>query len=85
MSPVQGWQPARTGLQQVRDFLLCIMALLVSVVCALILYLALATGSAIHELRTREPVPVPTFPGIDPLPTGKNGQPCLGEELPAGC
>lgn len=77
----------RTGLQKTRDIALTVMAVMVSVVCALLLYFTAVAGSAIADLgrNTVPNTPVENFePG--PVPTGSGGVPCYGEEpAPPGC
>lgn len=80
----------RTGLQRTRDIALTVMAVLVSVVCAVLLYVTIAAGSALSQLGRSPAVPaVPAVPAenFEPSPsaTGSNGELCLpGENIP-GC
>lgn len=74
----------RTGLEKTRDVLLAVMAVMVSVVCALMLYLAFTAGSALSELGRTDPAPAVTE-NFEPVPTNSAGEECVGEELPPGC
>jgi hypothetical protein len=65
------------------------MAVMVSLVCAVLLYLTVAAGSALGELGNRiDPAPTATFdePSYeDPVPTNSAGEECIGEVPPPGC
>jgi hypothetical protein len=78
----------RTVLQQIRDIALTIMATLVSIVCALIIYLVFAAGASLADLGNNSGDPAPGFsfePEPEVIPTGSNGEPCIGEVPPPGC
>ncbi len=64
-------------MQTVRDILLSLMAILVSAVCVVILYLVFTAGAALSELGNTDPAPLPSYgPAAE----------CIGEEpLPADC
>lgn len=67
-------------MQKVRDVMLTVMALLVSIVCAGLIYFALAAGSALSEIGTPQS-PVST---ADLLPD--DPPECVGEEpIPGNC
>ena len=74
---------SRTALQKTRDVLLSLMAVLVSLVCALVLYLAFTAGSALAELgHNGDPAVTQNF---EPTPTGPVGEECQAEVPPPGC
>ncbi len=82
---------SRTMLQKVRDIALTIMAILVSITCALLLYVAFAAGSALSDLGNNlgdGSTPAPTF-NLDqpaqPIPTNSLGEECIGEVEIPGC
>jgi len=75
-------------LAKIRDVALTVMAVLVSLVCVVILFVTFAAGSALSEIGDRlnnpTPEPVATFdPG--PVPTNSAGEECVGEIPPPGC
>jgi hypothetical protein len=79
-------------LQKIRDVALTVMAVLVSLVCAVLLFLTVAAGSALSEIGNRISTPTPAAtldePSHEeplPLPTGDNGEPCIGEVPIPGC
>jgi hypothetical protein len=78
-----GTPTPRTGLQKTRDIALTVMAVLVSVVCGVILYVTIAAGSALSELGKADPTP--TFNFDEPVPTNSAGEECIGEVPPEGC
>lgn len=79
----------RTGLQKTRDVALTVMAILVSLVSAVLLYTAIAAGSAIAELGKDDPTPAPAInwdlPTEQPIPTNSAGEECIGEVEIEGC
>ncbi|BEL07842.1 hypothetical protein Q0Z83_060330 [Actinoplanes sichuanensis] len=82
----------RTGLQKARDIALTVMAVLVSIVCLLLLYVGVAAGSALSDVSNRlsESTPTPAFtfdtPAVpDPVRTNADGVECIGEEAIPGC
>lgn len=73
----------RTVLQNVRDVALTVMAVLVSLVCALVLYFAIAAGSALAELGDNlddDPTPAEDFTSVP-----GDGGACLGPNPPSWC
>lgn len=74
----------RTVLQGTRDVALTVMAVLVSIVCAFMIYVAVAAGSALADLGNLDPTPTLTE-NIQPVPTNSAGEECVGEVPPAGC
>jgi hypothetical protein len=76
-----GARPRRTRLQKTRDIALTVMAVLVSVVCAIAIYLAVTDRSAISDVGTSDdPTPsvTHTFKVTDP-------DPCTGSIPPPDC
>lgn len=76
----------RTGLQKTRDVALTVMAVVVSIFCAVMLYFTVQAGAALSRLgdlsgiTNQAPASNP-----DPIPTGSNGEPCVGEVSQPGC
>lgn len=86
LEPLTVARSARTVLQKIRDIALTVMAMLVSVLCAILLYVLFAAGSSLAELGDRATDPAPTFNfDSDPVPTNSAGEECIGEVVPAGC
>jgi hypothetical protein len=76
----------RTGLQKVRDVALTVMAVLVSIVCAVAIYVAVAAGSALSDIGSNtDPTPAATGEQFEPVPTNPSGEDCIGEVPPPGC
>jgi hypothetical protein len=75
-------------LGRIRDIALTVMAVLVSAVCVVALYVVFAAGSALAHLgdQVNNPTPAVTE-NFDPgaVPTNPAGQECVGEEPPPGC
>jgi hypothetical protein len=82
----------RSGLQKIRDIALTVMAILVSILSLVLLYVIFAAGSALSDLGknlgdSTTPAPAITFdvPTQPAIPTNSAGEECIGEVEIPGC
>jgi len=70
---------------KIRDIALTVMAVLVSLVCVLVLYVAVSAGSALSKIGDdADPQPA-VSEQFEPDPVNPTGEDCVGEEPPPGC